>query len=62
MVNVLDVQDTPPRFVGTLSANMNEPVPKDEVVITIKAVDGDTSNPHAIIYMLTNGKYTTPFL
>ena len=50
--NVLDVQNTPPVFEGSLTGIVNEDDAVGTVIMNIKAKDGDTGNPRRIIYEL----------
>ncbi|XP_066259350.1 cadherin-87A isoform X1 [Euwallacea similis] len=54
IVNVRDVQDTPPQFLNNLTAEIPEDVPINYLVFTVKAEDGDRGNPRPIIYELVN--------
>ena len=50
--NVLDVQNSPPVFEGSLTGIVNEDDAVGTVIMNIKAKDGDTGNPRRIIYEL----------
>ena len=50
--NVLDVQNSPPVFEGSLTGIVNEDDAVGTVIMNIKANDGDTGNPRRIIYEL----------
>ena len=50
--NVLDVQNMPPVFQGSMTGVVNEDDPVGTVIMNIKAKDGDTGNPRRIIYEL----------
>nr|XP_056706092.1 cadherin-related family member 1 isoform X1 [Euleptes europaea] len=55
-INVEDVQDTPPAFVGTpYYGYVYEDTLAGSEVITVAAVDGDRGNPNRIHYTLLNG-------
>ena len=49
---VLDVQNTPPVFEGSLTGIVNEDDAVGTVIMNITAKDGDTGNPRTIIYEL----------
>ena len=49
---VLDVQNTPPVFEGSMTGIVNEDDVVGTVIMTIRAKDGDTGNPRRIIYEL----------
>lgn len=51
-IHVLDVQNTPPIFQGTLAAVINEDSPIGTLVMTILARDGDKGQPRKIVYDL----------
>jgi hypothetical protein len=53
-VNVGDVQDTPPRFIGDLTAEVDENAPINTLVMTVHAEDGDRGVPRKIVYELIN--------
>ncbi|XP_028130157.2 cadherin-87A [Diabrotica virgifera virgifera] len=53
-VKVGDVQDTPPYFVGNLTAEIKEDVSINTLVMTVHAEDGDRGNPRKIVYELVN--------
>ncbi|XP_054839951.1 cadherin-related family member 1 [Eublepharis macularius] len=55
-VNVEDVQDTPPMFVGTpYYGYVYEDTLTGSEVMTVAAVDGDRGKPNSIHYTLLNG-------
>ncbi|XP_077206673.1 cadherin-related family member 1 [Paroedura picta] len=55
-INVEDVQDTPPMFVGTpYYGYVYEDTVVSSEVITVAAVDGDRGKPNRIHYALLNG-------
>lgn len=51
---VLDVQNTPPVFEGSLTGIVSENDTVGTVIMNIKAKDGDTGNPRRIIYELVD--------
>ncbi|KAG5879259.1 hypothetical protein JTB14_012529 [Gonioctena quinquepunctata] len=51
-INVGDVQDTPPYFIGNLTAEVEENAPINTLVMTIHAEDGDRGIPRKIVYEL----------
>lgn len=51
-INVGDVQDTPPRFIGNLSAEIEENAVIGTLVLTVHAEDGDRGIPREIAYTL----------
>ncbi|KAL3278344.1 hypothetical protein HHI36_013675, partial [Cryptolaemus montrouzieri] len=53
-VNVSDVQDTPPHFKGTFSAEVKENAPINTLVMTIAAQDGDRGVPRKVVYEMVN--------
>ncbi|EEZ99177.2 cadherin 23 [Tribolium castaneum] len=53
-VNIGDVQDTPPRFIGNLVAEVSENATINSLVMTIHAEDGDRGVPRKIVYELIN--------
>ncbi|XP_017767839.1 PREDICTED: cadherin-87A isoform X2 [Nicrophorus vespilloides] len=53
-VNVEDVQDTPPKFIGELEAQIYENASINTLVLTLHAVDGDRQHPRKIHYELVN--------
>nr|UZM07820.1 cadherin 1 [Geocoris pallidipennis] len=54
-VKVLDVQDTPPIFQGSLTGVIQEDDPIGTLVMTVHAKDGDKGVPRKIVYdLLTN--------
>ncbi|XP_006630419.1 cadherin-related family member 1a isoform X1 [Lepisosteus oculatus] len=55
-INVIDVQDTPPSFVGTpYYAYVYEDTVLGSEIFTVVAHDGDRGNPNAIHYSIING-------
>ena len=48
--NILDVQNTPPIFMGSLTGIVSEDDPVGTQVLTVKARDGDTGQARQIIY------------
>ena len=53
MFSVMDVQNSPPVFKGSLTGIVNEDDPIGTTVVRVKAVDGDSGNPRRIVYDLT---------
>lgn len=51
-VKVVDVQDTPPVFQGSLTGVIKEDDPIGTLVMTIHAKDGDKGSPRKIVYDL----------
>ncbi|XP_056642220.1 cadherin-87A isoform X2 [Diorhabda sublineata] len=54
VVHVGDVQDTPPYFVGNLTAEIKEDVDINTLVMRVHAEDGDRGIPRKIVYELVN--------
>ena len=50
--NVLDVQNSPPVFQGSLTGIVSEDDPVGSIIMNISAKDGDTGNPRTILYDL----------
>ena len=50
--NILDVQNTPPMFMGSLTGIVSEDDPVGTRVLTVKARDGDIGQARRIIYTL----------
>lgn len=55
-VKVGDVQNTPPKFVSSLHAEVYEDVPINTLIMTVHAEDGDKQRPRKIFYELVNSK------
>ena len=55
-IRVKDVQNSPPVFMGSLAAVINEDSPIGTLVMTIQARDGDKGQPRRISYELINSK------
>ncbi|KAJ8942766.1 hypothetical protein NQ318_002926 [Aromia moschata] len=53
-VKVGDVQDTPPYFIGNLTAEIDEDAPINTLIMTVYAEDGDRGIPRKIEYELVN--------
>ncbi|CAH0559618.1 unnamed protein product [Brassicogethes aeneus] len=53
-VSVGDVQDTPPQFIGNLTAEISEDAPINTLVMKVHAEDGDRGAPRKIVYELVN--------
>lgn len=51
-IKVGDVQDTPPHFIGNLSAEIAENAVINTLVLTVHAEDGDRGIPRKIGYTL----------
>lgn len=51
-IKVGDVQDTPPHFIGNLTAEIEENAPINTLVLTAHAEDGDRGIPRKIVYSL----------
>lgn len=51
-VTVINVQDTPPRFIHAESATVNEGIPAGSYIEYVEAVDGDRVNSRPIRYEL----------
>lgn len=56
-INVGDIQDTPPYFIGNLTAEVKENVPINTLVLTLHAEDGDRGIPRKIAYSLEESKF-----
>ncbi|CAH1126852.1 unnamed protein product [Ceutorhynchus assimilis] len=54
IITVRDIQDTPPRFLNNLTAELPEDASINTLVFTAKAEDGDRGNPRTIVYELVN--------
>ncbi|KAJ8969553.1 hypothetical protein NQ314_001705 [Rhamnusium bicolor] len=59
-IKVGDVQDTPPYFIGNLTAEVDEDAPINTLVMTVHAEDGDRGIPRKIVYELVNSKTARP--
>ena len=55
--NVLDVQNSPPVFQGSLTGIVNEDDAVGTVIMNITAKDGDTGTPRKIIYELVENPF-----
>ncbi|XP_071055461.1 cadherin-87A [Onthophagus taurus] len=53
-ITIRDVQNTPPKFYGSLEAEVYEDVPINTLVMTVHAEDGDRQMPRKIMYELVN--------
>ncbi|CAH1176398.1 unnamed protein product [Phaedon cochleariae] len=53
-INVGDIQDTPPYFIGNLSSEVDENAPINTLVLTAHAEDGDRGNPRKIVYEIVD--------
>lgn len=51
-IQVVDVQNSPPIFQGSLAAVIDEDSPIGTLVMTIQAKDGDRGQPRKIVYDL----------
>lgn len=51
-IHVVDVQNSPPVFQGSLASIINEDSPIGSLVMTIQARDGDKGQPRRIVYDL----------
>ena len=51
-IHVVDIQNQPPQFIGSLTAVINEDVFIHTLVMKLKAIDVDTENPRLIKYQL----------
>lgn len=58
-VNVGDVQNRPPVFVGNLNAEVYEDVPINTLIMKVHAEDGDKQRPRKIFYELVNSTFNT---
>ncbi|KAK4881840.1 hypothetical protein RN001_005159 [Aquatica leii] len=54
IISVIDVQDTPPTFLGLSNVEIDEDAPINSLVLTVYAEDGDRGAPRNIIYELIN--------
>ncbi|KAJ8974157.1 hypothetical protein NQ317_003207 [Molorchus minor] len=61
-VKVGDVQDTPPYFIGNVTAEVDEDAPINTLIMTVHAEDGDRGIPRKIEYELVNSKYAPSIL
>lgn len=50
------MQDTPPKFIGSLTAEIGEDAPINTLVMTVHAEDGDRGAPRKIVYEIVNSK------
>lgn len=55
-IRVIDVQNSPPLFPGSLAAVIDEDSPIGTLVMTIQAKDGDRGQPRKIVYDLITSK------
>jgi len=53
----VDVQNTPPVFLSSLTGVVSEDAEIDTVVLTAQARDGDRGDPRRIVYELVTSKY-----
>lgn len=53
-IDIGDVQNTPPKFIGKLNAEISEDAPINTLVMTVHAEDGDRGEPRKIVYELVN--------
>ncbi|GLV42165.1 Cadherin 87A, partial [Carabus blaptoides fortunei] len=51
-IKVEDVQNTPPKFVGSLTGVVKEDAPINTLVMTVQARDGDRGMPRKVVYEL----------
>lgn len=58
-IAVGDVQDTPPKYIGQLEAEIEEDAPINTLIMTVHAEDGDRGSPRKIVYELINSKQSS---
>lgn len=51
-IKVEDVQNTPPKFIGSLTGVVQEDAPINTLVMTVQAKDGDRGMPRKVVYEL----------
>lgn len=56
-IRVLDVQNRPPIFQGSLASVIDEDSPVGTLVMTVQAKDGDHGQPRRIVFDLLNSEY-----
>lgn len=56
-IKVGDVQDTPPHFIGNLTAEVEENAVINTLILTAYAEDGDRGIPRKIAYTLEQSKH-----
>lgn len=56
-IRVRDVQNSPPVFLGSLAAVIDEDSPIGTLVMTIQARDGDKGQPRRISYEMITSEY-----
>lgn len=56
-IRVKDIQNTPPVFLGSLAAVLDEDSPIGTLAIKIQARDGDKGYPRQITYELVTSKH-----
>lgn len=59
-IRVKDVQNTPPVFLGSLAAVIDEDSQIGTLVMTVQARDGDKGQPRRISYELITSEYSIP--
>ena len=57
IVNVKDVQNSPPVFKGSTTGIISEDADIGTLVMTIKAEDADYGDPRTVMYEITSSKY-----
>lgn len=57
-IRVKDVQNTPPVFLGSLAAVIDEDSQIGTLVMTVQARDGDKGQPRRISYELITSEYS----
>lgn len=56
-IKVEDVQNTPPKFIGSLTGVVQEDAPINTLVMTVQAKDGDRGMPRKVVYELKTSMY-----
>lgn len=51
-----DIQNTPPKFIGSLTGVVQEDAPINTLVMTVHAKDGDRGMPRKVVYELITSK------
>lgn len=55
-VRVVDIQNLPPTFIGSLATVLSEDAPIGTLALTVHAKDGDRAQPRNITYDLLTSK------
>lgn len=58
-IKVEDIQNTPPKFIGSLTGVVQEDAPINTLVMTVQAKDGDRGMPRKVVYELITSKFNS---